>query len=54
MNINKFTQNSMQAVQNCEALAYEYGHQEIDVEHLLHSLSSSVNRLCSRCSTSGH
>jgi ATP-dependent Clp protease ATP-binding subunit ClpB len=28
----------MQAVQNCEALAYEYGHQEIDVEHLLHSL----------------
>lgn len=38
MNINKFTQNSMQAVQNCEALAYEYGHQEIDVEHLLHSL----------------
>lgn len=38
MNINKFTQNSMQAVQNCESLAYEYGHQEIDVEHLLHSL----------------
>ena len=38
MNINKFTQNSIQAVQNCESLAYEYGHQEIDVEHLLHSL----------------
>jgi ATP-dependent Clp protease ATP-binding subunit ClpB len=38
MNINKFTQNSLQAVQNCESLAYEYGHQEIDVEHLLHSL----------------
>ena len=38
MNINKFTQNSMQAVQNCESLVYEYGHQEIDVEHLLHSL----------------
>ena len=38
MNINKFTQNSMQAVQNCESLAYEYGHQEIDAEHLLHSL----------------
>ncbi len=38
MNINKFTQNSMQAVQNCESLAYEYGHQQIDVEHLLHSL----------------
>jgi ATP-dependent Clp protease ATP-binding subunit ClpB len=38
MNINKFTQNSMQAVENCQNLAYEYGHQEIDVEHLLYSL----------------
>jgi ATP-dependent Clp protease ATP-binding subunit ClpB len=38
MNINKFTQNSMHAVQNCESLAYEYNHQEIDVEHLLYSL----------------
>lgn len=40
MNINKFTQNSMLAVQNCEKLAYDYGHQEIDVEHLLYSLIS--------------
>ena len=38
MNINKFTQNSLQAVQNCEKLAYEYGNQEIDEEHLLSSL----------------
>ncbi len=38
MNINKFTQKSVQAVQNCEKLAYQYGHQEIDVEHLLTSL----------------
>ena len=38
MNINKFTQNSLQAVQNCEKLAYEYGNQEIDQEHLLSSL----------------
>ncbi len=38
MNINKFTQNSMQAVQNCESLAYEYGHQEIDAPHLLYCL----------------
>lgn len=38
MNISKFTQNSIQAVENCEKLAYEYGHQEIDVEHLLYSL----------------
>jgi len=38
MNINKFTQNSVLAVQNCEKLAYEYGHQEIETEHLLYSL----------------
>ncbi len=38
MNISKFTQKSVQAVQNCEKLAYAYGHQEIDVEHLLLSL----------------
>ena len=29
MNINKFTQKSMEAVQNCEKLAYEYGNQSI-------------------------
>ena len=40
MNINKFTQNSILAVQNCEKLAYEYGHQEMDIEHLLYSLIS--------------
>ncbi len=38
MNISKFTQNSVQAVQNCEKLAYRYGNQEIDEEHLLCSL----------------
>ncbi len=38
MNINKFTQNSLQAVQNCEKIAYEYGNQEIDQEHLLYCL----------------
>ena len=38
MNINKFTQKSMEAVQNCEKLAYDYGHQEIDQEHFLYSL----------------
>jgi ATP-dependent Clp protease ATP-binding subunit ClpB len=45
MNINKFTQNSMQAVQDCEKIAYEYGHQEIDVEHLLYSLLSLEDSL---------
>lgn len=38
MNISKFTQKSMQAVNACEKLAYEYGNQEIDQEHLLYSL----------------
>lgn len=38
MNINKFTQKSMQVVQDCERIAYDYGHQEIDQEHLLRSL----------------
>jgi ATP-dependent Clp protease ATP-binding subunit ClpB len=38
MNISKFTQNSVQVVQNCEKLAMDFGHQEIDEEHLLYSL----------------
>ncbi|RGY99210.1 ATP-dependent chaperone ClpB [Clostridium sp. AM58-1XD] len=38
MNINKFTQKSMEAVQNCEKLAYEHGNQQIEQEHLLFSM----------------
>ena len=38
MNINKFTQNSLQAVQTCEKVAYEYGNQQIEQEHLLYAL----------------
>ena len=38
MNIQKFTQNSVQAVQDCEKLAVEYGNQEIEQEHLLYAL----------------
>jgi len=38
MNINKFTQKSLQAVQNCEKIAYDYGNQEIGQEHFLLSL----------------
>ncbi len=38
MDVNKFTQKSLQAVQNCQKIAYEYGNQEIDQEHLLYSL----------------
>lgn len=35
MNINKFTQKSIEAVQNCEKLAYEHGNQQLEQEHLL-------------------
>ncbi len=45
MNINKFTQKSLQAVQNCEKLAYDYGNQEIDQEHLLYSLITQEDSL---------
>ena len=38
MNISKFTQKSMQAVERCEKLAYEFGNQEIEQEHLLYGL----------------
>ncbi len=38
MNLTKFTQKSIQAVEQCEKLAYEYGNQEIEEEHLLYSL----------------
>ena len=38
MNIQKFTQKSMEAVEGCQKLAYEYGHQEIEQEYLLYSL----------------
>ena len=38
MNIQKFTQKSIEAINGCEKLAYEYGNQEIEQEHLLVSL----------------
>ena len=38
MNISKFTQKSMQAVEQSQKLAYEYGNQEIEQEHLLYAL----------------
>ncbi len=45
MNINKFTQKSLEAVNSCEKLAYEYGNQEIDQEHLLYSLLTQEESL---------
>lgn len=38
MNIQKFTQKSIEAVNGCEKIAMEYGNQEIEQEHLLYSL----------------
>ncbi len=38
MNIQKFTQKSIEAINDCEKLAYEYGNQEIEQEHLLAAL----------------
>ena len=38
MNIQKFTQKSIEAINNCQQLAYEYGNQQMDQEHLLYSL----------------
>ena len=45
MNINKFTQKSMEAVNDCEKLAYEYGNQEIEQEHLLYALLKQEDSL---------
>ena len=45
MNINKFTQKSIQAVNDLEKIAYEYGNQEIEEEHLLYCLLNQVDSL---------
>lgn len=45
MNINKFTQKSIEAVNQCEKIAYEYGNQEIDQEHFLYSLMTIEDSL---------
>ena len=45
MNINKFTQKSMQAIQDCEKTAMEYGNQEIEQEHLLYALLTQEDGL---------
>ena len=48
MNINKFTQKSLQAVQDCEKQAYDYGHQELVPEHLLYSLLTTEDSLIAK------
>ncbi len=57
MNISKFTQKSVEAVQGCEKLAYEYGNQQIEEEHLLVSLlrleDSLIMKLVTKMGLSG-
>ena len=48
MNINKFTQKSLQAVQNCERIAMDYGNQEIAQEHLLYALLTQDGSLIAK------
>ena len=45
MNINKFTQKSLQAIQQCEKIAMDYGNQEIEQEHLLYALLTQDDSL---------
>ena len=57
MNLNKFTQKSIEAVQKCEKFAYEYGNQQIDQEHFLYSLltieDSLILKLITKMGISG-
>ena len=48
MNLTKFTQKSIEATQMCEKIAYEYGNQQIDEEHLIYSLLSVEDSLILR------
>ena len=48
MNIQKFTQKSIEAVNDCEKLAYDYGNQEIEQEHLLVALLEQEDGLIAK------
>jgi len=48
MNAEKFTKKSLEVVENCEKLAYEYNNQEIDQEHILLSLLTVDDSLVSK------
>ena len=45
MNINKFTQKSMEAIRDLEKVALEYGNQELEQEHLLFALVGQTDGL---------
>ena len=48
MNITKFTQKSVEIINNLEKIAYDYDHQEITQEHLLYSMLTTEDSLISR------
>ena len=48
MNIQKFTQKSIEAVNNLEKIASDYGNQEIEQEHLLYALIHQEDSLIAR------
>ncbi len=48
MNINRFTQKSMEVVNACEKIAYDFGNQEIEQEHLLYSLLTVEDSLIAK------
>ncbi|MCD7806340.1 MAG: ATP-dependent chaperone ClpB [Lachnospiraceae bacterium] len=48
MNVTKFTQKSMEAVNGCEKIAMDYGNQEIEQEHLLYSLLTVEDSLIAK------
>ena len=51
MNINKFTQRSIEAIQSCEKLAYSYGNQQLEQAHLLSSLLTLEDSLIGKLIT---
>ncbi|MDO4478125.1 MAG: ATP-dependent chaperone ClpB [Lachnospiraceae bacterium] len=57
MNITRFTQKSLEAVQNLEKVAYDYGNQEVTEEHLLYNLISDpdslILKLIEKCGVNG-
>ena len=51
MDAEKFTRKSLEVIENCEKLAYEYNNQEIDQEHLLYSLITVEDSLIAKLLT---
>ena len=48
MNVNKFTQKSIESIQDCDKIAMEYGNQAIDQEHFLYSLITVSDSLIAK------